>query len=230
MEPSSLAQVVDTVNEASFLGRTLPTADRRRLARWIAGRPGGYSGLPAPSDEDRGDGILLFTGERVRTGAGTAHVLGEEACRALIVLGVRDRVVRDALDRAQEGMLPRLAEARQREANMGRKWRGGYCCGTCSCALWRHLAAGGFDAVGPEEWLEEGMKSLREHRTGNGRWRRYPFWYTLLLLSELDSPGAIREARHAAPACERILEKRSAKAGTFERRRRVLAERILEKT
>jgi hypothetical protein len=101
-----------------------------------------------------------------------------------------------------------------------------YCCGGCSVALWRHLAVGGLEDA--ERRLAAGMRALKSHRKGDGRWQRFPFYYTLLALSEIDLPAAVREMRYAAPSCERVL-KRSAKGDRFDRRRRLLAERVLAK-
>lgn len=229
MKPTSLAQVVDIVNDASFFGRKLPLAQRRQVAHWIADRPSGYAGLPSPTDSDHRKGIQVFTGERINTGAGVAHALGEEACRALSELGISDRKVKSALERAKEGMLPLLRDARQREANTGRTFYGEFCCGTCSAALWRHLAAGGFLEAQPEEWLEAGVASLKRHRLDTGRWRRFPFYYSLLVLSELNTKAAVDECRHAAPACERLVSRLAGKRGKVDRRRREVAERVLAK-
>src|SRR5678816_299998 len=101
---------------------------------WIASRPPGYAGMPRPTDHDFCEGIELFTGEIVTSNAGIAHVLGEEACRTLILLGVRTAPVRRTLERATAGILARL----------GGNDSGIYCCGRCSAALWRRMAAGGF--------------------------------------------------------------------------------------
>jgi hypothetical protein len=70
------------------------------------------------------------------------------------------------------------------------------------------------------------MRILREHRDGSKRWRRFPFYYTLLALSEINEGSAIEEMRYAAPGLERML-KRRALGNRYELRRRVLAERIL---
>jgi hypothetical protein len=67
---------------------------------------------------------------------------------------------------------------------------------------------------------------LKEHRDGTGGWRRFPFHYTLLALSEIDARGVVREIQYAAPTLERILKRRS-RGGRFEIRRRAVAERIL---
>lgn len=226
----SLADVLDVVNEAWFQGRTLPKSRKERTARWIAGRqglPGAYhETMFAPTDSDRNEGVRLFTGERLTTRAGTAHVLGEEACRALILLDAPSAHARDALGRATEGMSAVL-----RKAAASKRWRdnpGEYCCGTCSVSLWRHMAVGGLPDVDPQRWLSAGLRSLKAHRLGNGRWRRFPLHYTLLAISEIDLPGALKEMRYAAPVCERHL-RRGPKDDEIDRRRRQLAERILAK-
>jgi hypothetical protein len=70
------------------------------------------------------------------------------------------------------------------------------------------------------------VRLLREHRDGSGRWRRFPFYYALLALSEMDGRKAVEEIRYAAPGLERML-RRSARGGRYDRRRRALAERVL---
>ncbi|MBM4046346.1 MAG: hypothetical protein FJ279_14650 [Planctomycetes bacterium] len=225
IDATSLAATLDRLNEAFFHGTPLSGSQREQAAKWLAGRqglPGSYAGMFAPTEKDIRRGIQVFTGEKVRSRAATCHILGEEACRALILLGVRLAGVQEALRRATAGMATRLEQARQRPSGIP----GTYCCGTCTCSLWRHLAAGGL--AGHEGWLAAGMKALKAHRLGNGRWRRFPFFYTLLALQEIDLPSAVDELRYAAPVCERLV-KRSRKSGKHIQRRRLLAERALAK-
>ena len=116
-----------------------------------------------------------------------------------------------------------------RKTAAGYFWRrrpGEYCCAKCTLALWRHLAAGGLRDADPERWLQVGMKTLRAHRAGDGRWKRFPFHYTLLALSEIGLPSAVREMGYAAPVCARYL-KRAPRDDELDRRRRRLAERVL---
>jgi hypothetical protein len=222
--PNSLAATLDAVNEAFFYGRRLSKSQREDAAEWIAGRqgkPGAYAGMFAPTAVDMKDSLVLFTGERVVTGGGARHILGEEACRALILLDVRQAAVRDALEQASRGMMGRLVKAREGE-------HGIYCCGRCSVALWRHLAVGGLAEADPERWLRVGIGLLKSHRDGRGRWRRFPYYYTLLALSEIALPTATAEMRYAAPSCERYLKRRAAR-GKHAQRRRDLSELILAK-
>ncbi len=105
----SLAETLDGVNDAFFYGQVLTKSERKDVARWIAemqGKSGSYAGMFAPTSSDRSNGIKVFTGETVRSSAVIGHILGEESCRALILLGITDAAVKDALDRATLGMLP----------------------------------------------------------------------------------------------------------------------------
>ena len=219
----SLAVTLDAVNDAFFYGHSLTKLQKGEVARWIAGRqglPGSYAGMFAGTERDVKEGMTVFTGEKVRPGAATRHILGEEACRALVLLDVPLAGVRDALKRASAGMIPRLWQASGRPSVIP----GTYCCGICTCSLWRHLAVGGLEDG--ERWLAAGMKALKQHRTGDSKWRRFPLYYTLLALSEIDLPLAVEEMRYAGPACERYMM-RSHRDDRFTQRRRLLIERIL---
>jgi len=219
--PQSLAETVDAINEAFFYGRPLSKADRERAAKWIAGRQGlprSYAGMFAPTDLDYKNGVKLFTGEKVSTGAATAHILGEEACRALILLGVETDDVTQALSRASEGILSRLWSFD--------RIAGTYCCGTCTCSYWRHLAAGGLR--NGERELAAGISDLKRHRDGAGRWRRYPFYYALLALSEIDLSVATRELKYAGPVLERLAA-RTPREDRYGIRRHDLVERALDR-
>jgi hypothetical protein len=89
------------------------------------------------------------------------------------------------------------------------------------------MLAGGLAEADAEAWLAAGVKGLRGHRAGNGRWRRFPFFYTLLALSEMEVPGAVGEMRYAAPVCERLIRGEAKAGDRFGERRRALAERVL---
>ena len=217
--PSRLGTTVDAINEAFFFSQPLNATQKRVTAKWLADRVGGcasYAGMPAPTKKDFTQPTKLFTGETLKSRAITAHILGEEACRAMILLGCNNKSVRQALADATAGMMERLQQERR---------PGMYCCGTCSCAMWRHLAAGGLDAA--EQRLSAAVKALKAHRDGTGKWKRFPFYYTLLALTEIDIPFAVTEMRYAAPVCERLLARRSAINNKYSQRRRAVAERVL---
>jgi hypothetical protein len=220
---NSLAALVDRLEQKRYFGQSIPVRELLASAQEIASRqglPDSYAGMFAPTRLDFRRGIRVFTGEPVRSGAATAHILGQECCRLLLKLRVKDRLVSAALARAESGMRERL---RTHDRTNARRV-GFYCCGICTVSFWRHLAAGGLDSPGPR--LEDGLRVLASLRTGSGRWKRFPFFYTLLALTELDVPAAGKELRWAAPAIERSL-KALRGAGRFSRRRRAVLEQAL---
>jgi hypothetical protein len=222
IDAGSLSHTVDAVNAALFDQRPLAISERRQVARWIASRqglPGAYAETFAGFAAERNKGIVVFTGERI-TSASARHIVGEEACRALRSLGVRDRVVSAALDRACDGLMRCLERAARdpRRTNPGL-----FCCGKCSVGLWRNLLSGSLNRR--EERLRRGAAHLHSTRDGNGQWSRFPFWYTVLALSEMDAPEALRELRYAAPVLERTAG--STAHGIYARRRRELAVKAL---
>lgn len=217
-EAFSLIDFIDRAGERLFDRRPLDVSDPQLAAvAALQGKPGAYVGMFALPEADRGREFRTFTGERITTNAGKMHVIGEETCRILRLLGGSP-----AADRALAGMLERIRETDAREGGL----TGTYCCGTCSCAFWRTLAVGCFDH--PEERQESGMRTLRSCRDGKGRWGRFPFYYTLLALSEIPRPIARAELEYALPGLEKILKRNeSGEPPAYSIRRRKLVERIL---
>lgn len=222
VKSNSLAAALDKVHDALFFGKQLKKKERAEAARWIAARQGlprSYAGMFAPTDYDFAHWPRVFTGEELKSNAATAHILGEEACRALLLLGVKTKPVSQALSLAMANFTERLNQSMPRHS-------GFFCCGTCSVALWRQLAAGGLDD--PEKRLANGMKYLKKMRDSKGRWLRLPFHYTMLVLSELEFPAALSELRYAAASAERSLRRERGR-DKYARRRRSVMERVLAK-
>lgn len=220
---SSLSQTVDAISAAAFEGTALAVGDRRAAARWIAARqglPGAYADTFAGFPAEREKGIVLFTGERINS-ASARHILGEESSRVLRLLEVRDKAVDAALDRADSGLMKCLERAAldPRHTNPGL-----FCCGKCSVGLWRNLLAGGLDRR--EERLQRGAGHLQSMRDGDGEWRKFPFWYTVLALSEMKCSEASKELKYAAAALESAA-KRAPGPSTTAQRRYALAHRAL---
>ncbi|MBS4015097.1 MAG: hypothetical protein KGZ86_01475 [Candidatus Latescibacteria bacterium] len=224
IKQNSLAQTLDNLNEVFFYNQPLRKADKQTAAKWLAsrrGKAGSYAGMFAPTPKDFAQGVKVFTGEPVTSNAAIGHILGEEACRALIQLKVKTPEINRALKKATNGMLKRLYYDPTTP-----KLRGMYCCGICSASYWRHLVVGGLDHS--EKRLVLGMKALKEHRKGNGEWNRFPFYYTLLALNEIKLKQALAEMQYAAPILEKYLKRATSKS-KYTVRRRDLAERILAK-
>jgi hypothetical protein len=109
----SLSKTVDSVNEAFFFGTRLSQRERTDIATWIAARqalPGAYGQLFSGFRSEQTLGIRVFTGERT-TSASARHILGEESCRAPLLLDSNDARATAALMRATEWMIDRVEQA-----------------------------------------------------------------------------------------------------------------------
>jgi hypothetical protein len=224
LSEESLIETLDQLNEAFFFGNPIPVKDALAAARWLAGRqglPGSYCGMFAMTEVDKSADFHLFTGEAVTSRAAARHILGEECSRNLLILNAPVENIQQAWQRANHNMLKRLQEQQLRNSELGL-----YCCGTCSTAYWRNLTAGGLDRR--EERLTAAMEALKTRRQGDGQWRYFPFYYTLLALLEIDLPTALEEIRYAAPLLEKKT-KNSRKHDRYTVRRQSLAEKVLAK-
>ena len=220
---NSLCATLDCISESLFFKKNIPESQRIAAAKWIArrqGLPGSYANMFAPAAKDT-SGIQLFTGEVVRTQAAIAHILGEESCRILTLLQVKDQQVRASLNRAVQGLVARLEEAERRGYCLGT-----YCCGTCSAAYWRNLAIGLLARA--EERLRLGLNQLKRVRKDNGTWRRFPFLYTCLALTEIGPELAKSEMQYAALYWQKNLRRFSSSESCIARRRAAVGRRLLE--
>jgi hypothetical protein len=129
----------------------------------------------------------------MQSNVGTRHVLGEEALRTLLVwkLG-SSRPVAEALKGFNQ-ILERGGKT------------GHYCCYTCSVSFLRTLAVTSIDDA--DRILEKGLSIIKKARTTDGRWHGFPFYYTLLCLSEIESSSAQNELGHASQVAERLLKR-----------------------
>jgi hypothetical protein len=223
LNDNNLYLTLDLVSESLFFNQPIPDSQRAAVANWIISRqglPGAYADTFAPTYNDT-RGIQLFTGEAIRSRVGTAHILGEECCRVLALLNVKDKPVKQALDRAVSGLSPRITEW---ETGLGRP--GLYCCSTCSAAYWRNLANGLLPRS--EERLRLGLGELKKLRTGRDRWRGFPFFYTCLVLTEIGPCLARDEMQYTAAYWQRNLKKLSAARDRVSKRRAAVGQRLLE--
>jgi len=229
VDQNSLAATIDAINEVMFFERRLSAAQKRRAAEFIAARhglDGAYQGLFAPTEADRAAGYRLFTGERVPPGAGASHILAEESCRALLLLNVKSDEITHAMKAAEQVVNGWLDQSLARPIRPeGGLQPGMFCCMTCSCALWRHLAARKDRRGGA--FIAAGLSALRLSRDDRGGWRHWPWHYTLLALHEIGTPEAREEMRYAAQACERELARRTSKTSIYSQRRRAVVEKTL---
>jgi len=96
---NSLAETIDSISEALFFGRDISRSEKEAAGKWLAARqglPGSYANMFAPAKLDLQKGIRLFTGEQVYTRAGISHILGQETCRVLAKLNLKEKNIRKA--------------------------------------------------------------------------------------------------------------------------------------
>jgi len=194
--PESLQETLWRLEEVRHGFRSKFAGHVQEALEWVLSRQGlhgSYFNLFMPTNQDLSEGVRLLTGERMLSDAGTRHVLGEEALRAVIVWNLRSS---SAVKQALKGF-NNLLEA---GAESGR-----WCCYTCTMAFLRALAV-----AKPDKWdkiLEKGLNRIKKARTADGRWHGFPFYYTLLTLSEMDTSYARAELRHASKIAERLLKR-----------------------
>jgi hypothetical protein len=201
LNTQSLGATINAVNEAALFSARISEPMAKQISEFIAGRQGlphSYWGLFSPLDNEVKKPYPLFTGETIRSDASARHILGEESLRILKVLGDRSPSVQQAIERAQENFGQKLMINKERGDGMGM-----YCCGNCTVAYWRALTTHWI--ADAEARLEMGMQDLKYARQA-GKWRRFPFYYTVLCLTELERDIAREEIRYIQPACERSLK------------------------
>lgn len=169
--------------------------DRAALLEWLLGRQirsGRNAGLFEPSAADY-ETRRLVTGERMKTKLATIHVMSQEAARTLHLVAAGEPTAAEAVRRAAE--------------RLGATCYGGatHCtigeCATSFAGYLRFLHAVDGDAAMPEvAWR---IQTLSAHRDGRGRWTRFPFRYTSLVLLEIDSAEARDELAYARAALGR---------------------------
>lgn len=214
LDTNSLVHTLDNINTSILLGETISPQAGLQAARWIAsrqGEKGSYRGMFAPTEADFEQGIHVFTGETLVC-ASARHIMGEEAARAAWLLGRHDPDVRAAYDRATAWMS---------EADLFQN--GTFCCGRCTLAFWRHYWVGDFREK--EALISRGLQAMKAERLGDGKWRRFPFYYAIYTLQELDLDAARSELMYAQPAMARAL--RTKREGSFSQQRRLILENAL---
>lgn len=198
---------LDTLNATYFWGEPLaPAAIPAAREALIAALPT----IHATAQPGR----LLFTGEPLRTRLAARAILTAETVRLLRLLGVAPYVTAQA-----EAWLSAQCYVRD-HCTVGE-------CAPAGLSWLRYLAAGPLTTVGP--WPEAHLGLLAQHRDANGRWRGFPFYYTLLVLTELELPAATAELQYAAPAGERALARLTDDSG-YTRRRREIVKRALARS
>ena len=214
----NLRLTLDALDDALFLHLPLTDAEREAYALTILSLQipsGPLSGMFNHGAAGREAASRLFTGERLYTLLAARHTLLIDSARLLTLLSVKTGAVTRALELASQKMEARCYA--------------GFCavgeCRHLTVAFMRYLIASAPPGGGHR--LASFFNHLVAHRDGQGKWGSFPFYYTLLMLSESESPQAAEERLYAVPACAALLD-RPWKDDPLSRRRKILLERALK--
>lgn len=218
---TSLYKTVDNVNESLFFGKKISRKDAKEIVEWISTRYDteySYNHSYGLTGKDMKTPVYTFTGERLLC-ASMRHIMAEESARVVLQLSEINGAKPETLKNTDKWFYKML-----KASESAGKPLGTFCCAACTIGLWRYLNAGGLPKY--RENISNGLMSLHSNRDESGKWGRFPFYYTLLALWEIDDPLATKEINYALPACERAL-KRLKPEGSFSRRKRDLLLKIL---
>jgi len=221
LNKTSLYKTVDNVNEAIFYGKKISKSDARSISSWISSRYDteySYNHSYGLTKMDMNSPVCTFTGERLLC-ASMRHIMAEESARVMLQLSEITGTMPETLKKTDERFYRML-----KASEAAGKPIGTFCCGQCTIGLWRYLNAGGLPEY--RKYITDGIRSLHSNRDEAGKWGRFPFYYTLLALSEIEDEAALKEINYAMTACERAL-KRMNKTNTFSRRKRDLLLKIM---
>lgn len=184
LNKNSLAETVDNVNEAFFYGNKISKSEANEIINWLRTRLGteySYNGSFGITNRDFNSKIYTFTGERLSSPASMRHIMAEETSRVLVQLSKTAGRKIPELEKSSKNLLGGIKQSESEGKHIGT-----YCCGPCTVGLWRHMAVGGFGSYSKN--LPKGLEVLKSYRDGKGKWGRFPFYYTLLALSEINHP------------------------------------------
>ena len=212
----NLRVTLDAIDQAQFYQSPLTPVEREAFTLQILSRQiqdGAQAGMFSHGSSDGDNAPRLFSGERLHTQLAANHTLLINSARALILLGVKSGAVSRALELASRKMESRCYA--------------GFCavgeCRHLTAAFMRYLIARQSPEDAPR--LEGLLTQLAAQRDGQGRWGSFPFFYTLLMLSESDAPQAALERQYAAPLCAALLERPWKDDPISQRRQSILARR-----
>lgn len=224
LNKESLGETINRIYQAELFGQTIPSKEQIEVYRWMlerAGQKGSYSGLSAPTPNDFKQGATLFTGEKLTTGASTAHILGEDALSIMHRWNIADTSLQSAFSRLELQWRQKMNNDEKLQGSP----MGIFCCGKCSLAYWRGLITGTMDKG--EERLSKGLEILHSLRDGKGRWRRFPYYNTLWVLGQIPLPQARKELQYAKVGMENFLKRSIDSQDPVDLRKRKILEALL---
>ncbi|MGY5859443.1 MAG: hypothetical protein RTU63_08735 [Candidatus Thorarchaeota archaeon] len=152
----------------------------------------------------------VYTGEKLQTQLAAKNILTVESARALVLSGSK-------------------SETTQSSIALVETWLEKQCfsdfCETGEC---RHSSIGFIrylNALGKTQRLEHMVTKLSKFRDSKGGWKGFPYFFTLLALSEIDSPLVDDELQYALSFADQRF-KRSRSDEPFTSRRKEILSRV----
>jgi len=195
VRPTSLTATLDSAAEALFYQHPIPADLRKDIATLLIHRQsqtGPNSGFFIPFTAESPTQFRLFSGEQLTTEFARWHIQLIEATRILNLL---------ALDSSAVVKSIQIAEHRMDTMCYSKFCSKGEC-KSVTIAFMRFLNSVDLEDAGAR--LNSFLKKLTSRRDGKGKWNGFPYFYTLLMLSEVDDPLAFQELQYATPSFHKL--------------------------
>ncbi len=200
VHPTSLSDTLDSAEEAFFFHRSIVPSLCEGLAALIISRQimtGSNSGVFIPFASKSRTQIRLFTGETLRTEFACRHVQLIEATRVLSLLALENPAVARSISLSNRRMSSMCYSQ--------------FCpkgeCRSLTLVYMRFLAS--LNTGEASEHLSELLSHLEGYRDGKGKWHGFPYYYTILMLSETNDPKSANELQYTAPLLARLSGQKS---------------------
>jgi hypothetical protein len=220
IHPTSLTATLDATAEAIFYQNNISTSLRHEITNQIISRQcqtgvnTGFFLLYASESDAK---VKLFSGESLNTNLARNHIPMIEAVRILKLLDFGSHAVTHAIELANQRMEKMCYSTFCAKGE----------CKSLTIAYLRVLSLDGSGNSAPR--MISHITNLTNHRDGKGSWGGFPFFYTLLMLSEIDDPLAMQELKYAAPFCEKQFSQNWS-ADPFSKRRQDIIAKALARS
>jgi hypothetical protein len=213
VHPTSLVSTLDSAAGEFFGHRPISPAVLKELSSLLVSRQiisGPNSGFFISFTSESWTHMRLFTGETLHTEFACRHITLIEAARLLVLLSDGQGPVNKSIDLANQRM---ASMCYTRFCSKGE-------CKPLTIAYMRYLAAGPSGEAPPQ--LQALLARLASYRDGKGKWQGFPFFFTLLMLTEVQDPLASQELDYASRSIVKQPPLGETKSPYAERRRSIL--------
>ncbi len=220
VHPTSLAATLDSAAEALFYQKSIPTSLRKDIATLLVSRQvqsGSNFGFFLPFAAESSTESRLFSGEQLNTEFARRHVQLVEAARLLNLLTNDISMVAKSVQIADQRM---NTMCYSKFCSKGE-------CKSISIAYARYLVSCRHNDS--EKRTNSFLTQLADHRDGKGKWNGFPYFYTLLMLCELDDSLAAPELQYAISASPKQSQSMSS-ADPFSLRRQAILARAFSRS